>query len=359
MSIPDLLPEVEHTIRQEGLLSPDEVLVVAVSGGPDSLALLHILWRMAPGWRWRLHVAHLDHGLRGAQSLREATMVATTAAHWGISATVEWRDVRAHAEATGEGIQAAARAVRYAFLAEIAFERQATAVVVAHQADDQAETLLHHLIRGAGPEGLAAMRPRLEWPAWRLLGGCADREIGPALVRPLLNIPRRHIEAYCAANDLYPTSDPSNESDRYTRTRIRQKVLPLLRELNPRIVESLGRTARLAAQQADDLQLLLEQHWPKLAQEQPGAIVFDRSVWDELLPSLRRLALRQAVARLRPGHALDAAQIDRALEAIATRRPRLDLGASLRLAVSRQTIKLSHLGSNQADGPLHAVRGNE
>jgi tRNA(Ile)-lysidine synthase len=157
---------VEHNLSHSGVL-----LIVAVSGGPDSLCLLHALYRLREAGGPQLHVAHLDHSFRGAESAAEAVFVAETAAAWAIPATVTRRDVPTLARSLGQGAQAAARVARYAFLAEVAEAQQAAAVVVAHQADDQAETVLFHLLRGAGLPGLRGMRAVVPSGEWQEAGG--------------------------------------------------------------------------------------------------------------------------------------------------------------------------------------------
>ncbi|HWQ15355.1 MAG TPA: tRNA lysidine(34) synthetase TilS, partial [Roseiflexaceae bacterium] len=237
--------------RRHAPVPPGGLLVVAVSGGPDSLALLHALHALRGELRLRLHAAHLDHTLRGAQSAAEAAFVAETARAWGITATVASADVRALVREHRLNLHAAARAARYGLLARVAAEMGAHAVATAHHADDQAETVLAHLLRGAGPEGLAGMSavvPYAEWsratldvrtlnversaaPTLNVAGSTVQRSTfngQPPLIRPLLSVTRAAIEAYCAANGLEPRRVPSNEDRRYARTRIRRDLLPRL-----------------------------------------------------------------------------------------------------------------------------------
>ena len=124
--------------------------------------------------------------------------------------------------------------------------QKADAVVVGHQADDQAETVLLHVLRGSGPSGLSGMRPRLTWVDWRHTAGRSGSS-GPSLVRPLLFTPRAEIEAYCTLHQLEPRRDPTNNSTEYSRGRIRHELLPELETYNPQVVAALGRTARIAS----------------------------------------------------------------------------------------------------------------
>ena len=219
-------------------------LVVGVSGGADSLCLLHALHALralAPELGLRLHVAHLDHGLR-ATSAADAAWVRALCVAWELPCTLDRCDVRALAEREGRSLEDAARQARYRFLAQVARQVGARAVAVGHTADDQAETVLLHLIRGTGLEGLAGMAPDAAWPLPDEQG--TD---GLRLLRPLLALTRADTEAYCAAVGLTPRQDESNRDLAYARNRVRLELLPLLRELNPGITATLGRTAAAIA----------------------------------------------------------------------------------------------------------------
>ncbi|MFN8557813.1 MAG: tRNA lysidine(34) synthetase TilS [Dehalococcoidia bacterium] len=210
-------------------------LLVAVSGGPDSLALLHALARVAPPASIALHVAYFDHGLRPAADVAaEREFVAEQAAALGLPFSWGAADVCGEARRQRRSIEDAARRCRYAYLGRLTTTIGAEAVATGHTATDQAETVLLRLLRGAGVAGLAAMAPRARWP---LAGD------GPDVVRPLLALPRGRTLAYCADLGLHPRHDPENVNPRYPRVRVRHELLPLLMELNPRAVEALGRVA--------------------------------------------------------------------------------------------------------------------
>ncbi|NJN65721.1 MAG: tRNA lysidine(34) synthetase TilS [Chloroflexaceae bacterium] len=305
----DALP---HRVRQRliehQLWHRECLVVVAVSGGPDSLGLLHALWRLrteddhGPA----LHVAHLDHRFRGSQSEEEARFVAHIAHEWNIPATVEPYDVPALAQATNQNRQAAARAVRYAFLARVALAVGADAVAVAHQADDQAETVLLHLLRGAGPAGLRGMRVAVAWEEWRgevpgFEGAAAVSGNRPLLIRPLIDCTRAEIVQYCDEHRLAPRHDPSNESRSYTRNRIRADLLPHLAEYNRQIVAALGRTAQVCADDYAGIQAQLDAVWTAdLVRPHEASLRFCKARWAQLLPALQRYVLRRA-ARLLTG----------------------------------------------------------
>jgi tRNA(Ile)-lysidine synthetase-like protein len=297
-----VLPTLHTFFRHHAPLAPGGTLVVAVSGGPDSLALLHALCALRAELGLGLHVAHLDHRLRGDQSAAEARFVAETAHSWGVPATIEAIDVRAAARERRQNLHAAARTVRYAFLARVAGAIGAYAVATAHHADDQAETVLANLLRGAGPSGLSGMRPTSELEL-------ATPDHPPAtvhnlrLLRPLLAVTRAELEHYCATNNLEPRHDPSNADRRYTRTRIRHELLPKLIEYNPRIVEVLGRTAAACAEEHAFVADALDAVWPRLVRREASRLRFDGAIWAALHPALQAAALRRGYAWLTAGAA--------------------------------------------------------
>jgi tRNA(Ile)-lysidine synthase len=221
------------------LVLPGDVLIAAVSGGPDSMAMLHVLREILKEWGIKIHVAHFNHMFRGAESEEEASFVAKRAAQMGLDCTVETCDVPLYLKETGLSPEEGARTLRYDFLRRVAKSLNANAICTAHHANDQAETVLLHLLRGAGPEGLAAISPR-----------------EGNLVRPMLEVSKEEILAYCAENNLEYCWDSSNNESIYTRNRIRLHLIPYLKQFNPRIVETLVRTADICRQENDLLQEL-------------------------------------------------------------------------------------------------------
>jgi tRNA(Ile)-lysidine synthase len=214
-------------------------LVLAVSGGPDSTALLLLLARLAKPRHLHLHVAYFDHGLRPREVIeREIAFVDELSTSLGLAFTHGRGDVTARAKQDRTSIEDAARRERYEFLARVAHEDGSTHVATGHTASDQAETVLLHIIRGAGLDGLGAMSPHAAWP----LPGHEDL----ALVRPLLPLTRAETRAYCAAAGIEPLDDETNASPDYSRNRVRAELLPLLRSFNPKIEDALVRLADAA-----------------------------------------------------------------------------------------------------------------
>ncbi|WP_376788826.1 tRNA lysidine(34) synthetase TilS [Thermoflexus sp.] len=279
------------------LFASGEPVVVGVSGGPDSLCLLDVLRDLAPEFGITVHVAHLHHGLRGAEADADAAFVAELARAWGLPCTVERMDVHALAEQEGLSLEEAARQARYTFLAEVAARVGSHTIAVAHHADDQVETVLMHLLRGSGLAGLRGMRPRMPLPEYH--GLLRQPPEGLWLVRPLLGIWRREIEAYLQAKRLTPRFDRSNLDLTFFRNRLRHEVLPFLERLNPRLRETWWRMAEALAADYEFLEQTLRQVWPTVVvSEEPERIVFDLARWRSLPLSLRRMALREAAFRL-------------------------------------------------------------
>lgn len=215
------------------LCSADSV-TVAFSGGADSTALLVLLSELCAERGLPLRAAHLDHGLRGAESDRDEAFARDFCEKRGIEFVSEKADVAAVAKATGESIESAARAVRYEFLHRVA---RGGKIATAHNADDLVETMLLNLLRGSGAKGLCGIPPK-----------------NGQIIRPLIEIPSADIRAFCAENGIPYVVDSSNLSDDYTRNRLRHHVLPVLRELNPALTQTALRGAKLLRQDVDFLE---------------------------------------------------------------------------------------------------------
>jgi tRNA(Ile)-lysidine synthetase-like protein len=253
---------------------------------------------LAPEYGMSLHVAHLNHQLRNMDSDEDAAFVAQLAAEWGLPCTVEACDVSAYAEREKLAIEEAARQMRYGFLAEVAQRVGSDTIAVAHHADDQAESVLMHVIRGSGMAGLRGMRPRSEIGDLRL-AKLPSPVSNLQLIRPLLYVTRAEIEAYCAEHGLKPRFDVSNLDQTYFRNWLRHTVLPLLAEHNPGVRDVLCRTAEVAAADYDLLLAEMERVWSQVAHVSTSAIVFDRAAWQALPLSLKRATIREAIHRLR------------------------------------------------------------
>lgn len=243
-----ILARVRRTLGERQLLGDDRGVLVGCSGGPDSMALVHVLARLASELELRLTVASVDHGLR-PEAADEVRAVGEFANELGLPFDALKVEV-----AKGPSLQAQAREARYAALLACARRRDVSLVAVGHTLDDQAETVLERLLRGSSTRGLAGIAPR--------------REDG--VIRPLLDCRRSAVHAYARRHGLAPADDPSNLDPRYLRVRVRERVLPVLEAEDPRIwqhlsdladdaranrdlIEELARAVQVRAQSADDL----------------------------------------------------------------------------------------------------------
>ncbi|MEW6718811.1 MAG: tRNA lysidine(34) synthetase TilS [Chloroflexota bacterium] len=283
-----MLQRVSDFIQNKCGLVPELAVVVGVSGGPDSLMLLHVLHRLG----YKLIVAHLDHMLR-PESGEEAEVVRKIAEKMNLPFESGRERVAEVAADQGLAIEEAARVSRYRFLFSLAEGHSAQAVAVGHIADDQVETVIMHLLRGAGLSGLKGMLPRLLLPSW---SDCIP------LVRPLLSVWRHEVLDYCERWHIQPVFDRSNLDTTFFRNRIRHELLPELESYNPSIRERLWHTAEILAGDEQVLSECTDDVWKGcVSVEGAGYVGFDtRAFADQSLGMQRRL-IRKAVARLRPG----------------------------------------------------------
>lgn len=293
-------------------------VVLAVSGGPDSIALLHLALRAARSTGWRLTVAHLDHGLR-ADSGADAAFVADAAAALGLTAEVRRTDVAALAVERGDGIEEAGRVARYALLDALVAAAPAGAVAMTgHTLDDQAETVLLHLARGTGLAGLS---------------GIAERR--GAVVRPLLRMRRAALRAALDAAGIAYRLDATNADARFSRNRARADLVPLLESLHPGATEAIGRAARLAA--ADDVALGAVAATALAARRTADGWL----TWTDPPPrAIGARILRQAIGAPAPA----AERIEALLAAAASGRGgrTVELGDGRRALVRRHRVRIVH-----------------
>ena len=302
-----IVQKVRTTILAHHLLPRGETVIVAVSGGPDSLALLHLLHSLSSELTSKLHVAHLNHQLRGAKSDADASFVGETATSMGLPATIEARNVAEYGRDHHLSPEEAARVIRYRFLAEVARTTGSRTIAVGHNADDQVETVIMHWLRGAGLAGMRGMTYKAHIPYAeshiRVNGSTLD------LVRPLLDVERLEIESYCRESGLTPRFDETNLDTSFFRNRIRREVIPYLEQLNPNLREVVRHSASALADDYDYLHSVTGSAFDEIAVPEIGAtlpadlarVVFDREKWQALPPSLQRATLREAIRRLRRG----------------------------------------------------------
>jgi tRNA(Ile)-lysidine synthase len=239
-----LLAKVGSQLRKQQLLKAGDRLGIAVSGGADSVALLRLMLELRSGLGIVLSVVHFNHKLRGAESDKDAVFVADLARRNSLELHSESAHVSEHAESRGLSLEAAARELRYAYFFRLLREGVLDRIATAHTLDDQAETVLLRLARGAGTRGLAGIYPELaEGSRLSALGARAEG----AVIRPLLSTRRAELESYLKAISQDWREDASNQDPRFARNRVRHGILPVFEEnLNPAIKETLAETAEIA-----------------------------------------------------------------------------------------------------------------
>lgn len=277
-------------IREKDLVKAGQKLLVAVSGGPDSVCLLYTLYQLQKELDIKLHIAHLNHQLRGEESAADARYVEEVARKLNLPYTLEKADIAAYRAGNRLSLEEAAREVRYDFLARVAQAIGTDRVAVGHTLDDQVETVLLHIIRGTGTQGLRGLQPlhQMQFAGNRL-----------TIIRPLLETSREETEELCSRLQLTPCSDTSNLSLSFLRNRVRRELLPLLRQnYNPGIRESLLRLRRIAEDEMAFLDAESVKTWRKVVQKEHNAIIFDKARLRQLSPALQRHLLRRAINEL-------------------------------------------------------------
>ncbi len=293
-------------IQRYDLTSNKETVVVGVSGGADSVCLLHVLakWRKRLGIN--LHVAHLNHQLRGAESEADAEYVSELADSLGIPITIDRQDVAAHRAKRNYSIEEAARELRYAFFARVAREVEANRIAIGHTRDDQVETILMHILRGTGINGLCGLAPcsPMSYDSQGMsrraeaLNLAKGQRSNLLVIRPLLDITRKEATSYCREHQLVPRIDSSNRSLSFFRNRLRLQLLPLLRQYNPSVDQALLRLADIAKEDNAFIEQQASELWDEAARQENNIIYLDRKQIASLSIALQRQLLRAAMTRL-------------------------------------------------------------
>ena len=287
MIAPMILRTLLYAARQYNLVPAKTTLVVAVSGGMDSLVLLHVLHALQSELDCTLHVATFNHGLR-ADSTQDVRHVQQFADARGLPVSAGHSD----SQAPSANQEAWAREQRYRFLAQVAREQGATHIATAHHADDQAETVLLHLLRGSGTQGLTGMSHKSALPY-------AAPTDHLTLIRPLLHVARQDIDAYATEHAIQARHDPSNDDRRYARNKIRHELLPTLAGYNPQIVNGLTRLADVLRTEDDYMQAAFQREvWTHAAYAR-HVVRLPLEHFRGLHPAMQRRFILQAVALLR------------------------------------------------------------
>ncbi|MBI3314072.1 MAG: tRNA lysidine(34) synthetase TilS [Candidatus Omnitrophica bacterium] len=240
----------EENLKQQKLILPREKVFIAVSGGPDSVALFHLLHGLEnKKWKLKLGILHFNHQMRGRHSDRDEAFVRKLAKKFKVPFISGRQKVSLRAAEESESLEEAARNLRYDFFKKSALRFKIKKIVLGHTMDDQAETVLMRVLQGTGLRGLAGIRPCLQ-------GGKV------VFVRPLLDFSKKEILAYLRFHKIFYQKDESNQSPRFLRNRIRRKLLPMLgREFNPRVMQALARIPPIVSEEIEILENLAEETW--------------------------------------------------------------------------------------------------
>ncbi len=334
-----LLIKAKESIKKYSLLHPRDRVLIAVSGGPDSVCLLSVLHALTKDLDLELHVAHLDHMFRGKESADEALFVEGLAKKLGIDATIEAIDVPAFCRERGLSSQAGAREVRYGFLNRVAEKVGASRIATGHTASDQAETLLMRLVRGAGVSGLSSIPPKRG-----------------NIIRPLIEATREEVLGYLQTVGLEFATDPSNARPEYTRNRIRSEVLPVLKEFNPRIVETLAAEASLLRDEDEAVGAYLTQLMKGMVDQGEGVIAIKRAEFNALPPAFRRRMFRLAAGLLNADQrAFSRVHVDEVLGFIAGAQTGRAMNVPQGLRIEREYERFKLSRAQEAERFSHAL----
>lgn len=305
-------------------------VVVAVSGGADSLSLLHLLLESGLG----LIPAHFDHQLRSISG-EQAQLLGNLMNDWGLPFELGSGDVEIFAKSNKMGLEEAARVCRYEFLVDVARKHAAQSILTAHHQDDQVETILMHFLRGSGINGLTGMR------SIEILQQFSDKI---PLWRPLLHIGKKEILEYCAKNQITPLEDESNQDLRFHRNRLRHELIPMIEKIQPSFHKILARNARVIDLDRQVLEKLTIHAWEKsIVKEYPGkALLFDRGQWHRLDETIQYRLLAKAANQLVPDlRDLGFSELQRAKDAVDQLAPRADFKAGILIQNQSETFLLS------------------
>ncbi|MBB6218475.1 tRNA(Ile)-lysidine synthase [Anaerosolibacter carboniphilus] len=281
------------TIEKYGMIQKGDGIVVGVSGGPDSVCLLHLLWKIRNAYQLKIYAVHLNHQLREKEAEEDALYVRQLCAQLDIPAFIYSEDIACYSQKKGISFEEAGRERRYALFDQVMQEQGAHKIAVAQNMDDQAETVLMRFMRGAGIEGLAAIPYVREH----------------RVIRPLLDIPRHEIEAYCRISELTPRLDYTNLQTIYTRNRIRLELIPYIQEhFNPKIKDTLWRTANLLREDSEFIDSEVQCNYEEIVQLRQGAAAIFLEAITKLHPSIGKRIIRRAI-REASGSLMDFEQI--------------------------------------------------
>jgi tRNA(Ile)-lysidine synthase len=284
MNEQQIFRKVEQAIQAHDMFQSKDAVLVGVSGGPDSMALLHILIRLAPKWDLTIGAAHLDHRLRDAESKQDAQFVAALCKRLHLPFFIQTRDVAAFQKKNKISIEMAGRHARYRFYDQAAKKGHFNKIALGHHADDNAELILMNLLRGSGPLGIAGIPP------------IRDHRF----VRPLIYLRRDEILYILEKNNIAYLIDPSNTDVRYLRNRIRHQLLPeLARFYNPKIADALNRFAHIAGAEEDWFNSQIQSVFADIAKTVSDRVQISIADLSGIHMALQRRVLRKAIQHVK------------------------------------------------------------
>lgn len=332
-------------VRRWSLLKSGESVVVAVSGGPDSTALLALMCDVAGRWDLQVTAVHLDHGINQEMGVSAWAQTRDLAERLGVRWIAKREDIPQRRKIEGGSLHQIARAVRYRFFTSVASEVGATVIATGHTADDQAETVLMRLLRGAGPLGASGIPPKRELR-------------GATIVRPLLSHRKRTLRAICAERDLPFIEDPANVDLSFLRSRVRHEVIPLLEkafghEVVPHLAAFAGRLREEQEALDRDAQSILGD--PQV-ERTPSAVVLPTALLESQSPSLQKRCVLRALEALQgQTPRIKAVHLESVAEAVARRRvgKKISLPGGWEVSVGSQAVRIERPVSEQP--PLEPV----
>lgn len=283
----EIIEKFLETIRAHRLIEENEKIVVGVSGGPDSICLLHLLWSLKEMLKIEISAVHLDHQFRGIEAKQDAKYVEKTCDNLGVKSFIFSYDVGKYSREHGITFEEAGRELRYTLFNKVADETGSSKIAVAQNRNDQAETVLMRLIRGSGLEGLTAI----------------DYKREGKIIRPLLDITRKEIEEYCDENNLKPRIDKTNLQTIYTRNKIRLELIPYIeKNFNSRIIDALWRSSNLLRDDGDYLAKAAEEKLKSIRMPRPSnnrSYLIDLNKFNELHISMKKRVLRRVIKEVK------------------------------------------------------------
>ena len=329
VSTATLLSSLEEHLRDKRFFKPRQKILVACSGGPDSVALFHLLHALATKHRWKLGLVHFNHQLRPGDAQKDERFVKNLARKFKVPFHGGAGHVKREAQRTKTSIEECARQMRYNFFLRTVKAEKYRAIVLAHTRDDQAETVLMRILQGTGLRGLQGIREKFK--------------MGRAtLVRPLLAFTKKELLEYLAEEKIPYRSDKTNDSSRFLRNRVRLELIPSLqRDFNPRVVEALSRIPAIVAGESALIAELEEKAWKKTFKKYHGKkMELRRAVFLRFPPALQFRILEKALKKLDPQSGLSFEAWERIRRGLARPRHRLSLPKDIDFALTPKNVTI-------------------